>query len=152
MPLNACFLGFYFDENFGYHVDIYIDSVLMMSRLTSHERRLQSLLSSVSNFESDMKELMLWLTKAEVVLMHHDEMTVANSSCTESEQQWHKLEQSFIVSFINFCRIAISQLSFQLEHNITGDSLFLRVCLCTPPVFDCQVTNSVSWRLQSSHA
>ena len=75
----------------------FVANFLFVHSLTSQDRRLQKTFESVSHFESNLKEFMLWLTKAEVILMHHDEMTVANSECTDSEQQWNKLEHSFWV-------------------------------------------------------
>jgi hypothetical protein len=85
---------------------------LTFNRITSQERRLSNILGSISHFESDMKEFLLWLTKAEVILMHHDEMTVANSACTDSEQQWNKLEHSFWVSRICDCHRTFHPQSF----------------------------------------
>jgi chromosome segregation ATPase len=67
----------------------------VMMNITSQGKRLSSSLLSLSRFDTDLRDFLLWLTKAEVILMHHDEMTSANSTCTDSEQQWAKLEHSF---------------------------------------------------------
>ena len=69
----------------------------VVDSITSQAKRLNASLSSLSHFESDLREFLLWLTKTEAILMHHEEMTVADSCCTDSEQQWTKLEQSFWV-------------------------------------------------------
>jgi len=44
--------------------------------LVEREKLLQNAINAMYRFDSDLKNCLLWLTKVEVVLNHHNEMTV----------------------------------------------------------------------------
>jgi hypothetical protein len=59
--------------------------VICVCRLAERERSLQNAINAVYRFDSDLKNCLLWLTKVEVVLNHHSEVTVDVSKMDEKQ-------------------------------------------------------------------
>ena len=53
--------------------------------LVEREKSLQNAINAMYRFDSDLKNCLLWLTKVEVVLNHHNEMTVDANKMDEEQ-------------------------------------------------------------------
>ena len=71
---------------------------LALCRLETLDRQLQDRKTSFSAFDTDVKEFLAWLTRAEVALTHYEEMAVTDL-CTSEDQQ-SKSQRAFNVCIL----------------------------------------------------
>jgi len=71
---------------------------LALCRLETLDRQLQDRKTSFSAFDTDAKEFLAWLTRAEVALTHYEEMAVTDL-CTSEDQQ-SKSQRAFNVCIV----------------------------------------------------
>jgi len=70
-------------------------------RLAELEKRLQNAINAMYRFESDVKDLSLWLTKVDVVLCRHDEMTSDLASLDSTQRS--QITDSLKVNYLHSC-------------------------------------------------
>lgn len=99
--------------------------VCCLCRLAERERSLQNAINAMYRFDSDLKNCSLWLTKVEVVLNHHNEVTSDVSKLDEKQ-----LDQ--ICDAVRVCILFLFFLSCRLQPRSATRSSCKIYC-ATPP-------------------
>ncbi|KAK2162348.1 hypothetical protein LSH36_100g09009 [Paralvinella palmiformis] len=86
------------DADFVSIVCINTDMFCIYIRLIARQKNIQNTLNAIHRFDADLKDYFLWLTKVDLVLKRHDEMT-ANRNASDDDLQ--EVTRAFKLSLVS---------------------------------------------------